>query len=322
MDKSRIAYLVHKTKLNQATNEEKEELESFWQQAQKDRTFLEALSEEERQAIKGRMFEEIEERIARLEGPRRNAHRRLMFTSPFLKIAASVAVILAAAFLWWQIAGNPKTEFHTAYGEHLLVRLPDSSTVILNGNSIVRYSKDWTEDSDREVWVEGEAFFDVVHTINNQRFIVHTGYGENVQVLGTRFNVKIRRGKTEVMLERGKVRFEVSRFFRNETVYLAPGELVSLEDRRLSKMTVNPLQYSGWTYHKLYFDHTELRDVVEMLEDTYGLSVVLDDERLASRKLSGEIDCRYVEDILAAIEASLNVEATRSGQTVILGLRE
>jgi ferric-dicitrate binding protein FerR (iron transport regulator) len=87
-------------------------------------------------------------------------------------------------------------------------------------------------------------------------------------------------------------------------------------------MTVNPLQYSGWTYHKLYFDHTELRDVVEMLEDTYGLSVVLDDERLASRKLSGEIDCRYVEDILAAIEASLNVEATRSGQTVILGLRE
>lgn len=322
MDKNRIAYLVHKSRMNQATKEEKEELESFWQEAQQDQTFLASLGEEERQEIKARMYQEIEDRISNLEDSASKAHRHLTFSSPFLKIAASVAVILTASFLLWRYVHDPKVEFHTAYGEHLRIVLPDSSRVILNGNSVVRYSKDWSPNDAREVWVEGEAFFDVTHKINNQRFVVHTGYGEHVQVLGTRFNVKIRRGKTEVMLERGKVRFEVSRFFRNETVYLAPGELVSLEDSRLSKMAVNPRQYLGWTYHKLYFDHTELRSIVEMLEDTYGLNIVLADESLAYRKLSGEIDCRNVEEILSAIEESLNVEATSNGQKVILGLKE
>jgi ferric-dicitrate binding protein FerR (iron transport regulator) len=268
------------------------------------------------------MYEEIEQKIASQEEARRGAHRHLSFRSPFLKIAASVAVILTLSFLAWRLTGSEKVEFRTAYAEHLRVTLPDSSTVILNGNSVLRYAKDWNQTSAREVWVEGEAFFNVIHTVNDERFVVHTGYGEHVQVLGTRFNVKIRRGKTEVMLERGKVRFEVSRFFRNETVYLAPGELVSLEDSQLSKMSVNPLQYSGWTYHKLYFDHTELSEVTEMLEDTYGLNIVMQDPTLAYRKLSGEIDSRNVEDILGAIEASLNVLATRDGQKVILAPKE
>ena len=321
MDKNRIAYLVHKSRMNQASKEETEELQSFWQKAQEDRTFFDSLSEAERQTIKAAMYEEIQEKIAGLEKPRAR-HRHLPFGSSLLKIAASVAVILTISFLWWRLAGTEKTEFRTAYGEHLRIVLPDSSKVILNGNSVLRYATEWSQRGGREVWVEGEAFFDVTHTVNDQRFVVHTGYGENVQVLGTRFNVKIRRGKTEVMLERGKVKFEVAHFFRNETVYLAPGELVSLENRKLSKMSVNTQQYSGWTYHKLYFDHTELSEVVEMLEDTYGLKIELRGKDLAHRKLSGEIDCREVADILGAIEESLNVQASKSGQEVILSARD
>jgi ferric-dicitrate binding protein FerR (iron transport regulator) len=308
--------------MNQASKEETEELQSFWQKAQEDRTFLDSLPEPERQAIKVAMFEEIEAKITGLQKSRPGVHRRLSVGSPLLKIAASIAVILTISFLWWQLAGDEKMEFHTAYGEHLRVVLPDSSTVLLNGNSVLRYAREWNQRDSREVWVEGEAFFDVMHTVNDQQFLVHTGHGEHVQVLGTRFNVKIRRGKTEVMLERGKVRFEVSHFFGNETVYLAPGELVSLENSKLSKMSVNPQQYSGWTYHKLYFDHTELSEVVEMLEDTYGLKVVLEDPALAYRKLSGEIDSRNVTDIIAAIEASLNVKATSNGEEVVLALKE
>ena len=322
MDKNRIAYLVHQSRMNQASKEETEELQSFWQQAQQDRSFLDSLTEAERQGIKAALYAEIEEKIAAIENAGTGAHRHLSFSSPYLKMAAAIALILTVSFVWWQFAHQEKTEFHTAYGEHLRVVLPDSSTVILNGNSVLRYAKEWSQRSRREVWVEGEAFFDVMHTVNDQQFVVHTGYGENVQVLGTRFNVKIRRGKTEVMLERGKVRFEVSRFFRNETVYLAPGELVSLEDSQLSKTSVNPLQYSGWTYHKLYFDHTELSGVVEMLEDTYGLKIVLADPTLADRKLSGEIDSRNVADILGAIEESLNVRAMSNGEKVILDLNE
>jgi ferric-dicitrate binding protein FerR (iron transport regulator) len=71
--------------------------------------------------------------------------------------------------------------------------LPDNSTVILNANSSLRYQENWEAELLREVWVDGEAFFSVVHTHNHQRFRVNVTDDLKVEVLGTEFNVKDRR---------------------------------------------------------------------------------------------------------------------------------
>jgi hypothetical protein len=60
------------------------------------------------------------------------------------------------------------------------------------------------------VWIGGEGFFDVTHTINHRKFIVHTQNDMDVRVLGTKFNVRIR-SETEVMLQEGKVNLEIGR---------------------------------------------------------------------------------------------------------------
>ena len=51
----------------------------------------------------------------------------------------------------------------TEFGKVKYVSLPDSSVVVLNANSTIRYSKDWSKSKIREIWLDGEAFFNVRH---------------------------------------------------------------------------------------------------------------------------------------------------------------
>lgn len=315
MDKSRITYLVKKLRSKQAAPEERDELESFWQLAQQDKTLFNALSGAEKESIRQAVFEGIKFKIEEVERSRKPEHR--IMPSPWLlKIAASIAFIIAISVFWMQYNTTVK-EFHTSYGEHLTVALPDNSVVVINGNSTLRYNPSWTKDEDREVWIEGEGFFDVTHTINDQKFIVHTRDNMDVQVLGTKFNVKIRRGKTEVMLQEGKVRLDVGESESAETMTLKPGELATLKDSKLMKVKVRPAEYASWKEHKLFFNQTPLREVANILEDTYGIQVVFESEEIADRKLSGEISSDKATDILKAIKESFDISIAHEGSQVV-----
>ena len=313
MEKKRISYLLQRLKAGQATVEERNELSSFWEWARTDQSVVDTMTDEERELIKIAIFDGIESRILALEEKRDNQvefSRRAWF----MKVAAGIAFL---AMTTWFLLPDDRQSFHAGYGEHVRLVLPDSSTVILNGNSVIRYDREWRDDRPREVWVEGEAFFDVTHQENNQRFIVHTEAGMDVEVLGTRFNVRIRRGQAEVMLEEGKVMIDVARIFSNETVLLRPGELGILAEDELVVGRVNPRQYSSWKENLLYFDETTLREVANILEDTYGMQVVFEDETLETRKLSGQIDARDADDILLAVAEVFNIGVKEQGRKVI-----
>lgn len=316
MDKSRIAYLVQKIRKNQANSEERNELEAFWHLAQSNDTVFDTLTSTEKDAIRLTIFQGVKSKIALLENSRKTKHRTMPSTGWYLKIAASITFIILISVFYTQKKSGVR-EFQTAYGQHLTITLPDSSTVVINGNSLLRYYPSWNEESDREVWIEGEAFFDVTHTVNDQKFIVHTRADMDVQVLGTKFNVKTRRGKTEVMLQEGKVRLDIEKTELKETMTLQPGELATLEDRKILKMKVRPSEYVAWKEHKLFFNQTSLREVANILEDTYGIEVIFEDETLAYRKLSGQISSEKADDIFKAIEESFDISITNDGRKVV-----
>jgi ferric-dicitrate binding protein FerR (iron transport regulator) len=104
--------------------------------------------------------------------------------------------------------------------------------VLLNANSQLRTPARWPAGARREVWLEGEAFFQVTKKgaapgggTDGARFVVHTGQVD-VAVLGTRFNVTNRRGQTTVTLNEGKVKLEEGDL--DGAVIMEPGELVRL----------------------------------------------------------------------------------------------
>jgi ferric-dicitrate binding protein FerR (iron transport regulator) len=135
-------------------------------------------------------------------------------------------LLIAAGLGVWSYLRAGENAHTTHYGETARIKLPDGSMVVLNAHSTLTYN-DWSEGQTREVWLNGEAFFEVQkkHDATGRvKFVVHTG-DLNVEVLGTRFNVSNRGLRTQIVLEEGKVRLR----YEQETekvIDMQPGELV------------------------------------------------------------------------------------------------
>ncbi len=86
------------------------------------------------------------------------------------KVAAVfIGLVVLSASLFFILQRDNTLQYRTQFGETKNLLLPDSSTVILNANSKLTYSSDWNSKDLRKVWLEGEAFFSVVHTANDQK---------------------------------------------------------------------------------------------------------------------------------------------------------
>jgi ferric-dicitrate binding protein FerR (iron transport regulator) len=243
----------------------------------------------------------------------------------YYKIAASLAgiILLATAyFLLNHWAGT--TTYATAYGETRKIELPDGSVVMLNSNSTLSFDKDFSEGAIREVRLDGEAFFSVIHTVNHQRFIVHTDDFLQVEVLGTEFNVTKRKNKTRVVLETGKIKLNIQSATNKEattqSLLMNPGDLVEFDEAsdKYIKKEVNPQIYSSWKSNKLILDHTSLQEIVQLLENTYGFQVKVTTNDLLKQKVSGSIPLGNKDTLLQYIAQTFEVRINRTGNSITI----
>lgn len=316
MNQQELANLIKRYKSGSATPEEIAELEKKWLNATNNPSFEETHSEDELLEIEQNMFAAIKQEIGKHERQRRPV---IVMQPVFYKAAAAVLVLLTVS-IWWFTRSNSFTEIRTGFGERLTVTLPDHSSVLLNGNSVLRYSDEWNSETPREVWIEGEGFFSVTHTKDHQKFIVHADQLD-VEVLGTKFNVRTRDDASEVMLAEGKVKLGLSESEDAGEMFLKPGELATLRDKQLSKRMVKQQQYTSWTENKLFFEHTPLTEVATLLEETYGLNVIFIDTDLQKRELSGEISFATADDILYAIAETFNLKVDKKGRSVTISTK-
>lgn len=326
MNKRELAQLIQRLKSGTATQEEKELLETHWQDAVSDESAINQMDSVERDTLKKEIYAKISDQLGFKEKQRNTPV--IFLNRSLYKIAASVLIICSLGSLWYfnnykpltEVAANTTLEIRTNFGERRTVTLPDNSSVVLNGNSKLRYEDNWSATSTREVWIDGEGFFAVQHTENDQKFVVHTGEGLDVEVLGTKFNVKSREHGSEVLLTEGKVKLNVGSKEDN-SVYLEPGELATVKENKLSKRIVEDKQYTSWVRSKLFFDKMTLEELAQILHDTYGLNVFFQNDELKSRQLSGEISSATADDILYAIGETFNIKVTRkANETVIFSL--
>jgi transmembrane sensor len=227
-------------------------------------------------------------------------------------IAASViAVVLVAGIIL--LSGNQDQDIQeqTSYGQLKTISLPDSSVIRLNANSSIEYLNTG-DGAPREVYLKGEAFFEVVRMsqkINTDpRFIVHTDLLK-VEVLGTAFNVKERRGVTEVSLERGSLRVTV-KSDSIQQLLLSPGELAEYNSAKneLKKIKADPAYHKDWTEEKMLANNTTVATIIQEIEDVYGYKVILDDTSMRSRRIDGTIPMKNEENVLFVLSNMLNVD--------------
>ncbi|MDO8994716.1 FecR family protein [Daejeonella sp.] len=165
------------------------------------------------------------------------------------------------------------------------INLPDGSSVILNENSQIEIAENFNSDAKREVYLMGEAYFDINHD-SERPFIVHTGKLKTT-VLGTAFNIKSSAGaKTvTVTVTRGKV--EVGD--ENQTFnVITPNEQIVFneEHNNVVKTPVKAESYIKWTNEDIYFDDVSIKDVAKQLQERFGVSIVFSNEQIKTCKFS------------------------------------
>lgn len=213
-----------------------------------------------------------------------------------------------------------RNEVVTEYGERKTIGLSDGSKIILNAHSSLVYTVDPADSNAVEVFLDGEALFSVAErqSPEDAAFRVKTSRGL-VKVMGTRFVVSTRNSRTQVVLEEGKV--ALSPLNRDREVILKPGQLAefgSYTDTVLTRF-VNPEVYTSWSTYTLVFDRTPFTDVIERLEDTFGVKVVVRKPRLYQRKITGSIDNFSLEVITSALSNALNVPIQVTDKAVYVG---
>lgn len=226
---------------------------------------------------------------------RKIRHRRLLWM-----VAASILMIIVSGFLLKD--DIVYRSYTTSYGETLTIELSDHSEIVLNANSTLKVPR-WMKFMEaREVWVHGEAFFEISRTTNLKKFVVHTA-NMDVEVLGTRFNVDDRNESTRVVLQEGSVKV-VSNQERSEVAYLEkPGDYaeVNTVSKKIVKKSVDQSLYTSWTEMRLKFENTPLPIVIQSIEEYYGIAIDSPDSSLLQRKFTGTLPNDNLDVILQAL---------------------
>jgi transmembrane sensor len=229
--------------------------------------------------------------------------------------AAAVLLIVAGLSFWNSSPSLP--ELNTTYGQVASNQLPDGSTMILNANSTAKLSNDWDKGKDREVWLEGEAFFKVTRSPEKSRFIVHTG-NLDVIVTGTQFNVMHRNEKTTVMLTEGSV---IIRTHDGKELIMNPGDYVEMKDE-LAKKSAKEENILAWKENKLAFDNATVKDAAQLISNHYGVKIALADEAVGAKTFSGIMPNNNLDDLLKAIEVAIDIRITKKDNDIIFSSKQ
>lgn len=165
------------------------------------------------------------------------------------------------------------------------IRLADGTRVWLNAGSELRYPKIF-KGKLREVYLSGEAYFDVRHDISKP-FLIHTGKVLTT-VLGTAFNIKEDQNQhtLEVTVTRGKV--SVADDGKLLSI-LTANQQVSLDllSRKSTEKTVDAETVIAWQGNEMIFDDITLAEAAAQLEQHFHVKIIFSNEKLKNCRFSG-----------------------------------
>ena len=192
-------------------------------------------------------------------------------------------------------AENETPEMNTLvipYGNRSVITLADGSRVWLNAGSRLIYPSKFV-DKTREVFLTGEAFFDVVKN-EKQPFVVKT-VDVKVQVLGTRFNISAypEDYSVQTVVADGSVEIKkVSAGLFDKAVRLSPGQLgyfnKNTQETEISEVDLD--HYTLWTQGLFKFSNTDFSRIIKKLERYYNIRFQLDDPFKGTIQISGKLD--------------------------------
>ena len=280
MDKNYFITLLHKYLQGESTKEEQIFVEKYYNLFQSEPGVLDTLSVDEKRTLKNNITDGIWSNIAKSEDPDKKVR---FINSRFVKLAAAavVAMVFISSFYFLLKKSAAKQQISIAaktkpeHKQNRVIFLADGSSVILSGESKLKYPSTFEGLKTREVYLEGQAFFDIKH-ISSKPFIVHTGNLET-KVLGTAFNIKAfpNEDNITVTVKRGRVSVND----QNKVLgIITPNEQITYAKSKIksSIQTVKNDNYLTWKQEDLLIDNLTISGAAKLLEDRYNVKIIID----------------------------------------------
>jgi len=214
--------------------------------------------------------------------------------------------------------GVPKlNQLIIPYGKTSEILLSDGTKVFLNAGSRLVYPELFT-DKIREVFLVGEAFFEVKHD-SEHPFVVQTT-DIRVRVLGTKFNISAYPSDNiiETVLTDGKVRLEQNNSgLFSETTDMVPNQLAtfSKSGREVKLVMIDPDNYTLWKDGLCKFESTDLSRIVKKMERFYNIRFTYRDPMLSTIKISGKLELsENREEIINRLAIAASVQIYDKGE--------
>ncbi|TRX61717.1 DUF4974 domain-containing protein [Fulvivirga sp. M361] len=211
-------------------------------------------------------------------------------------------------------------EKKTSNGQKLSFKLPDGTKVILNAASTISYSVPFMREN-REVKLEGEAFFDVVEDRKKPFTVITSNF--SATVLGTSFNVFAYQNETEhtLSLLTGKVKVESPYASNDGPQILEPGHQIKfdIESNNFSRQTFNPQLITGWKDGIITFKDADFAKVISTLERWYGVEIaIINENKMKERQFSGTFEKKSLEHVLQVLSFSGGFSFSIKDKAVII----
>jgi len=267
--------------------------------------------------------------------------------SVLFSAAASVVLLLSLATLYFFYNANPAETFTAAFKKNnqekitnktklvFPVSLPDGSLVSLQPNSSLYYSKQ-NFAYKREIFIEGEAGFDIAKDTANPFYVFYQGIV--TKVLGTTFNVGTNKksGNIEVKVFTGKVWV-----YENEKIYdqpkiskpviLTPNQRAIYTDAKRTfetKLVDKPLlinaksksenKKNGNKLPDFNFENTKLVTVLTRIGASYGIEITAANEQISQCEFSGNLSSEDLYDKLKIVCLATNSSYEINGTAILI----
>ena len=289
-----------------------------------------------------RVWEKLEKRMGQ------RATYRLMTGRGWRWVAAAgvVVVVGAGAVLSGghkkavpatEIVAKKTNLYSTQPGSKSKLELPDGTQVWLNGNSKLTVGDGPFGSTSREVYLSGEAFFDVA---KNEKvpFRIHTGTID-ITVLGTAFNVKAYPGEknVETSLVRGLIEI-TTHHDPDRKIILKPNEKIIIPtDTTKAGVRSTPTIASSvyaitaleqgksgiladtvWMQRKLEFDNEPFSELAPKMEVWFDIRIRFGSEAVKNKRFSGVIEKETLEETLKDLRLSAPFTYSLKGNELLI----
>ena len=297
---------------NEATDDELSLIDTWYELLENEN--LKEISATELDDIEGRLWHKIQAQT--IYKPKLAAFKKGKLVSLNWKkyvVAASVIFIVAASISYYLepsfrhktladlIPQSGYRVTHNNTHQLMKVNLSDGTTVNLKPNATLHYPVLFV-DAKREVYLDGEAFFDVAKNPSKPFYV----YDNNIitQVIGTSFWMKNSAGlkQVEVEVETGRVEvYENEKLVKvdhskSNGVIITPNQkgVYTVDQQKLETTIVsNPILVTnasmGELKPALIFDEAPVSKVISLLQMLYGVEIVVENENINNCPFTGDI---------------------------------